>query len=49
MATVIENAGVKQVDIYGDDEKIIRVIGNHFVDINTYIQSETLKIKEKVK
>ncbi|OJV65734.1 MAG: DNA-directed RNA polymerase subunit beta [Clostridiales bacterium 38-18] len=48
MATVIENAGVKQVDIYGDDEKIIRVIGNHFVDINTYIKSEKLKIKEKV-
>ncbi len=48
MASVIENAGVKQVDVYGDDDKIIRVIGNHFVDIRTYINSDKITIKEKV-
>ncbi|MDH8679918.1 DNA-directed RNA polymerase subunit beta [Fusibacter bizertensis] len=48
MATVIENAGVKQVDVYGDDDKIIRVIGNHFVDIRTYINSDSITFKEKV-
>ena len=48
MAAIIENAGVKQVDVYGDDDKIARVIGNHFVDIHEYIQSDLLKVKEKV-
>lgn len=48
MAAVIENSGVKQVDIYGEDDKLVRVIGNHFVDIHHYIQSDKLRIKEKV-
>ena len=43
MAAIIENAGVKQVDVYGDDDKIARVIGNHFVDIHEYIQSDLLR------
>ena len=48
MAALIENSGVKQVDIYGDDDKLVRVIGNQFVDIHHYIQSDKLKVKEKV-
>ena len=48
MAALIENSGVKQVDIYGEDDKLVRVIGNHFVDIHHYIQSDKLRIKEKV-
>lgn len=48
MAAMIENSGVKQVDIYGSEESVVRVIGNHFVDIYGYIQSDKLRIKEKV-
>ncbi len=48
MAAVIENCGVKQVDVYGEDDRIVRVIGNQFVDIFEFIQSDKLKIKEKV-
>lgn len=48
MASVIENASIKQVDVYGENERIVRVIGNQFVDIKTYIQSDRLKVKEKV-
>ncbi len=48
MAGIIENAGICCVDIYGDDEKMVRVIGNHFVDMATYFTSPKLNIKEKV-
>ena len=48
MASVIENAGVKQVDVYGNDDKVVRVIGNHFVNIRNFIDSDKIKIKEKV-
>lgn len=48
MAAVIENASIMQVDVYGENERIVRVIGNQFVDIKTYIQSDRLKVKEKV-
>jgi len=48
LAAIIENCGVKQVDVYGDDDKVVRVIGNHFVDIQSFITSDKIKIKEKV-
>ena len=48
MAALIENSGVKQVDIYGEDDKLVRVIGNQFVDIRHFIQSDKLNVKEKV-
>lgn len=48
MAAIVENCGVKQVDVYGEDDRIVRVIGNQFVDIYDFIQSDKLKIKEKV-
>ena len=41
-ALVIENAGVKVVNVYGigvgNEDEITRVIGNNFVDIKTYIE-----------
>ena len=48
MAAVVENAGVKQVDVYGNDDKVVRVIGNQFVNIHNFIDSDKIKIKEKV-
>jgi DNA-directed RNA polymerase subunit beta len=48
LAEIIENAGVKTIDVYGEEDKIIRVIGNQFVDINTYLDATSLKVKEKV-
>ncbi|MDN5352506.1 MAG: DNA-directed polymerase subunit beta [Clostridiales bacterium] len=44
----IENAGVKQVDVYDDDGKVVRVIGNQFVDLTAHFTSEKFSIKEKV-
>ena len=48
MASVIENAGVCRVDVYGDEDKLVRVIGNHFVDLSTYFTHPKLNVKEKV-
>ncbi len=48
LAKEVENAGVSTVDIWGEDEKVIRVIGNHFVDLNTYFDASKLGVKEKV-
>ncbi len=48
MAILIENSGIKTVDVYGEDEKIVRVVGSNFVDINHYLPYEDLGISEKV-
>ncbi|MBM7615311.1 DNA-directed RNA polymerase subunit beta [Alkaliphilus hydrothermalis] len=47
---LIQNSGVNEILIYSEDNKVIKVIGNHFVDIKHYIQFniEDLKIKERV-
>lgn len=49
-AIMIENAGIKAVNILGDDGKIVKVIGNHFVDIREYISFniDGLNIETKV-
>lgn len=47
-ALLIENSGIKTVDVYGEDEKIVRVVGNNFVDINHYFPNEDFGIQEKV-
>ncbi len=44
----IENAGIKTVDVYGEDEKVIRVVGSNFVDIHHYLDYPWLNIVEKV-
>ncbi|WP_427340803.1 DNA-directed RNA polymerase subunit beta [Caloranaerobacter sp. DY30410] len=50
-ALEIENAGINSVDILTDENKVVRVIGNHFVDIKAFdlpFPIEELKVKEKV-
>ena len=49
MSEEIQNAGINSVDILVED-KVLRVIGNHFVDINKYITFDIsdLHIKELV-
>ncbi|WP_082394860.1 DNA-directed RNA polymerase subunit beta [Caloranaerobacter sp. TR13] len=50
-ALEIENAGIKSVDVLTDENKVVRVIGNHFVDIKAFdlpFPIEDLKVKEKV-
>jgi DNA-directed RNA polymerase subunit beta len=48
-AIEIQNSGINKVDVIIDD-KIIRIIGNHFVDINHFIKFDisNLNIKELV-
>ncbi len=42
LAMEIENAGVKSVVVVGADDKPVKVIGNHFVDFDKYVQIEGL-------
>lgn len=47
----IENSGINQVDIMLDDGRIVRVVGNHFVNGNAFdlpFSLEELGLKEKV-
>ena len=50
-AIEIENSGIKQVDVLTDDGKVVRVIGNHFVNNKAFdlpFSLEELGLKEKV-
>ncbi|QQY79422.1 DNA-directed RNA polymerase subunit beta [Keratinibaculum paraultunense] len=50
-AIAIENSGINKVDIQVNNDKIVRVIGNHFVDgkaFNLPFSLEELGLKEKV-
>lgn len=49
-AIAIENAGIKAVNIIGEDGKVVKVIGNHFVDIKEYISFhiDDLNIESRV-
>ena len=49
MAYDIQNAGINSVDILVED-KVLRVIGNHFVDLNKFIPFDIsdLNIREAV-
>ncbi|MBR2714693.1 MAG: DNA-directed RNA polymerase subunit beta [Ruminococcus sp.] len=49
-ALEIENAGVKEAFVSGEDGKVVKIISNGMVDINAYISfdCEELGIKEKV-
>lgn len=49
-AANIENAGIKVVNIFGEEGKIVRVIGNHFVDIKEHISFniDDLNIERRV-
>ncbi len=48
LAETIENAGIKSVDVFGRDDVVVRVIGNHFVDIHAYMDTGKVKVTEKV-
>jgi len=48
LAFLVENSGVKTVDVHSEEGKLVRVIGNNFVDIKKHFDSPNLKIKEKV-
>ena len=50
LALVIENAGVKEAFVAGEEGKEIKIISNGMVDINAYVDfdCEELGIKEKV-
>lgn len=46
----IENLGINEVKVYGHEEKIVKVIGNKFVDIENYIDFniDDIKLKKQV-
>ena len=50
LALVIENAGVKEAFVQGEEGKVVKIISNGMVDINAYVDfdCEELGIKEKV-
>ncbi|WP_053955638.1 DNA-directed RNA polymerase subunit beta [Inediibacterium massiliense] len=50
VAKDIENAGIKVVHVLGEEGKIVRVIGNHFVDIKEHISFnvDDLNIESRV-
>ncbi len=47
---IIQNSGLNNVDVLTDEDKPVRVLGNHFVDIKEYIKFniDDLRIREKV-
>ncbi|OPJ54903.1 DNA-directed RNA polymerase subunit beta [Alkalithermobacter paradoxus] len=49
-AIEIQNSGIKVVNVYSEDEKVVKVIGNNFVDIKAHIDFniDDLNIREKV-
>jgi len=50
LAISIENTGIKAVNVFGDEEKIVKVIGNNFVDIKQHVSFniDDLNIHERV-
>ena len=50
VAVAIQNSGINVVELLTEDEKVVKVIGNNFVDIKSHINFDIddLKIKEKV-
>ncbi|MFZ5966801.1 MAG: DNA-directed RNA polymerase subunit beta [Bacillota bacterium] len=49
-AIAIENSGIKAVNIIGEDGKVVKVIGNNFVDIKEYISFniDDINLEERV-
>ena len=50
MSLAVQNAGINEVLVYSEDNKVTKVIGNHFVDIRSHVNFnlDDLRIKEKV-
>ncbi len=47
-ALLIDNSGLKSILVYGKDDKIAKIVGNHFVDINAFIDLKDVKIDHMV-
>ncbi|WP_092282815.1 DNA-directed RNA polymerase subunit beta [Caldicoprobacter faecalis] len=49
-AEMIQDAGVNQVEVLLDDEKVVKIVGNHFVDARQYLSfdPQEVGINEKV-
>jgi DNA-directed RNA polymerase subunit beta len=44
----IENTGVKELFVIGEDEKEVKVIGNNFVELDKYIDTDGLSVSGEV-
>jgi DNA-directed RNA polymerase subunit beta len=44
----IENTGVKELFVIGEDEKEVKVIGNNFVELSNYIDTDGLSVSDEV-
>jgi DNA-directed RNA polymerase subunit beta len=47
-AFVVENAGVKVVNVLNSDGENVKVVGNNFVDLEKYISNDDIKVSGKV-
>ncbi len=47
-ALLIDNSGLKDILVYGKDGKVVKIIGNHFVDIAKFVELGDLKIDRMV-
>ncbi len=47
MAETIQNTGINEVKVYCDENQVIKVIGNQFVDIKAQIKTDPSKLKVK--
>jgi DNA-directed RNA polymerase subunit beta len=48
LAYRIDNTGLLEMDVYGDNDKIVKVIGNQFVDLKHFVHVENINIEPKV-
>ena len=50
LAIKIENSGIKRVSVLDEEDKVVKVIGNHFVDIKSHINFniDDLNIEDRV-
>ena len=50
LAEKIQNTGLNQVLVYSEENQVIKIIGNHFVDIKAHVPFDVsdLKVRDKV-
>lgn len=47
-AFVVENAGIKVVNVINPEGEEVKVVGSHFVDLDQYVSYDGIKVKGKV-
>ncbi|MZQ99312.1 MAG: DNA-directed RNA polymerase subunit beta [Acidaminobacter sp.] len=48
-AFAIENSGIRFVDVYAEDDKVVRVVGNRFVDLKAFVPNVSgINVPDKV-